>query len=188
MLKQHVLLELNQFLQAVTNHRGISKNITAPLLVRTSLHLLEDLPAAREIVFDYFALVFDVCVGSYVTFATNNPKGGIRPESASQQEDDSFIEIQEALENIVNKGPVAWGPLIASWSLDLIGKLSDKYSNKRMSIGASCNFWLNCNSMRGLLSLVSSCFRKLNNSDAESCVEALLGKFRFFENIYKCIS
>ncbi|XP_055848550.1 integrator complex subunit 5 [Episyrphus balteatus] len=175
MLKQHILIELKQFITAITSHRGNPKNINATHLVRTSLHLLEDLPASREIVFEYFSLVFDVAVANYVANAGNDSKA----QQQLPQEDESFTDIQEALENLVNKGPPAWSPVIASWSLDLVGKLSDKYSHKRkMSIGASCNFWLNCNAMKGLLSLISSCFRKLTDSEAESCVETLLAAFQ----------
>lgn len=173
MLKQHILIELKNFINAVINHRGNPKNINATHLVRTSLHLLEDLPAAREIMFEYFSLVFDVAVANYVATAGSESKS---QQQQLPQEDESFTDIQEALENLVNKGPPAWSPVIASWSLDLVGKLSDKYSHSRkMSIGASCNFWLNCSAMKGLLSLISSCFRKLTDSEAESCVETLLG-------------
>ncbi|XP_055905945.1 integrator complex subunit 5 [Eupeodes corollae] len=176
MLKQHILIELKQFIAAITGHRGNPKNINATHLVRTSLHLLEDLPASREIVFEYFSLVFDVAVANYVA---NNAGSESKAQQQMPPEDESFADIQEALENLVNKGPSAWSPLIASWSLDLVGKLSDKYSHKRkMSIGASCNFWLNCNAMKGLLSLISSCFRKLTDSEAESCVETLLAAFQ----------
>lgn len=177
MLKQHILIELKNFINAVINHRGNPKNINATHLVRTSLHLLEDLPAAREIMFEYFSLVFDCAVANYVATAGSETKS--QQQQQLPQEDESFTDIQEALENLVNKGPPAWSPVIASWSLDLVGKLSDKYSHSRkMSIGASCNFWLNCNAMKGLLSLISSCFRKLTDSEAESCVETLLAAFQ----------
>lgn len=70
---------------------------------------------------------------------------------------------------MVSKGPNA---VIASWSLDLVGSLTYKYC-KRMSIGAACNYWLSCTT---LLTLISICFRKLTNAEAETCVETLLGK------------
>lgn len=190
MLKQHVLVELKQFIQYISSYRGGSpKILTANSLIRTSLHLLEDLPAARDIVFEYFALVAEVGVQSYVNTANVDLQTGIMLQSqklnSNQQqqqqqltaavEDPCFDVIQQALENLVSKGPGAWGTVIASWSLDLVGSLSDKYS-KRMSIGAACNYWLNCSTMRGLLTLISICFRKLTNAEAETCVETLLGE------------
>lgn len=185
MLKQHVLVELKQFIHSVGSYRGNPKTLTTHALLRTSLHLLEDLPAAKEIVFEYFALVAEVGVQSYVNTANVDqqtgtlmqpPKmqGNQQQQLPVSQEDPCFEMIQQALENMVCKGPAAWGAVIASWSLDLVGSLSDKYS-KRMSIGAACNYWLNCCTMRGLLTLISICFRKLTNAEAESCVETLLG-------------
>ncbi|XP_037828005.1 integrator complex subunit 5 [Lucilia sericata] len=191
MLKQHILVELKQFIQYVSAYRGGNpKTLTSNALVRTSLHLLEDLPAAREIVFEYFALVAEVGVQSYVNTANVDLQTGVGIQQqklgTSQQqqqqltvsmEDPCFEFIQLALENMVSKGPGAWGAVIASWCLDLVGSLSDKYS-KRMSIGAACNYWLNCSTMRGLLTLISICFRKLTNSEAETCVETLLAAYQ----------
>lgn len=195
MLKQHVLVELKQFIQYVSSYRGGNpKTLTSNSLIRTSLHLLEDLPAAREIVFEYFALVAEVGVQSYVNTANVDPQTGVvmqptklagsqqqqqQQQLATSMEDPCFDVIQQALENMVSKGPGAWGAVIASWCLDLVGSLSDKYS-KRMSIGAACNYWLNCSTMRGLLTLISICFRKLTNAEAETCVETLLGKLVIF--------
>ncbi|KAM7364141.1 integrator complex subunit 5 omd isoform 1-T6 [Cochliomyia hominivorax] len=189
MLKQHVLVELRQFIQCVsTNRGGDPKTLTSNTLVRTALHLLEDLPSAREIVFEYFTLVAEVGVQSYVNTANVDLQTGVLMQpsklAASQQqqqqlsmEDSCFDIIQQSLESMISKGPGAWGAVIASWSLDLVGSLSDKYS-KRMSIGAACNFWLNCSTMRGLLSLISICFRKLTNAEAETCVETLLATYQ----------
>ncbi|CAD6993473.1 integrator complex subunit 5 [Ceratitis capitata] len=194
MLKQHVLVELKQFVQSVTNHHGNPKKLTNSSLLRSSFHLLEDLPAAREIIFEYFALIAEVAVQNYVAnvnvdFSTGLPlrqgKQGAGPSSSSNVptqptviEDSNWTAVQEALENLVVKGPSAWGPIIASWSLDLVGKLSDKYTKRKMSIVAACNYWLNCGAMRGLLTLISLSFRKLTNAEKEACVETLLGAFQ----------
>ncbi|XP_061390096.1 integrator complex subunit 5 [Musca vetustissima] len=189
MLKQHVLVELKQFIQSVSTIHRSSSSLTSIGLIRTSLHLLDDLPSCREIVFEYFALVAEVGVQSYVNTANVDPQTGMviqqqhksgnpqQQQLVVSQEDPCFEMIQQALDNMVNKGPSAWAAVIASWSLELVGSLSDKYS-KRMPIGAACNFWLNCSTMRGLLSLVSVCFRKLTNAEAESCVETLLSAYQ----------
>lgn len=187
MLKQHVLVELRQFIQSVSTIHRSSSNLTSIGLIRASLHLLDDLPSCREIIFEYFALVAEVGVQSYVNTANVDPQTGLiiqQPQKMAgnqqqqqpvSQEDPCFEMIQQALDNMVSKGPSAWATVIASWSLELVGSLSDKYS-KRMPIGAACNYWLNCSTMRGLLALVSVCFRKLTNAEAESCVETLLGR------------
>ncbi|CAD7083690.1 unnamed protein product [Hermetia illucens] len=172
MIKQHILVELKQFIYTVANHRGIPKNISSPQLVRNSLNLLEDLPAAREVVLEYFSLVFDVSLGNYVQFVSKDSQG-------NPPEDELINDIQEALESLVTKGPPAWGPLIASWSLELVGRLSDKYwPSRKLDIGAACNLWLNCSAMRCLLGLMASCFRRMSNTEAEVCIATLLATFR----------
>lgn len=180
MIKQHILIELKQFIYNVSNHRGNPKVVTSPQLIRSSLSLLEDLPAAREVVLEYFSLVFDVSVNNYITFIGKD----YNPES---YEDEFIIDIQEALENLVTKGPPAWCPLITSWSLELIGRLSDKYwPSKKLDIASACNLWLNCGAMKSLLGLIASSFRKMSNNETEICINTLLGKFfnsfNFFEN------
>uniref|UniRef100_A0A1A9Z490 Integrator complex subunit 5 C-terminal domain-containing protein n=1 Tax=Glossina pallidipes TaxID=7398 RepID=A0A1A9Z490_GLOPL len=183
MLKQHVLVELKHFIQAVSSHRGNAKKLTSSSLIRTSLHLLEDLPAARDIVFEYFSLVAEVavqgyCVAEQQTSMTSKNSNNQTAQSPGAQEDPCFEVIQQALENVVNKVPGAWGVVVASWSLDLVGNLSDKYTKRKMSIGVACNYWLSCSTMRGLLTLISICFRKLTNLEAESCVETLLNAYQ----------
>nr|XP_014090440.1 integrator complex subunit 5 [Bactrocera oleae] len=194
MLKQHVLVELKQFIQAVTNHNGNPKKLPNSSLLRSCFRLLEDLPAAREIILEYFSIVAEVAVQNYlananVDYTTGLPirqgKQGAGPSSSNNAttqlaviEDSNWAAVQEALENLVVKGPPAWGPVIASWSLDLVGKLSDRYTKRKMSIIAACNYWLNCGAMRGLLTLISLSFRKLTNSEKETCVETLLGAFQ----------
>uniref|UniRef100_A0A1B0BJZ1 Integrator complex subunit 5 C-terminal domain-containing protein n=1 Tax=Glossina palpalis gambiensis TaxID=67801 RepID=A0A1B0BJZ1_9MUSC len=183
MLKQHVLVELKHFIQAVSSHRGNAKKLTSSSLIRTSLHLLEDLPAARDIVFEYFSLVAEVavqgyCVAEQQTSMTSKNSNNQTAQSPGAQEDPCFEVIQQALENVVNKVPGAWGVVVASWSLDLVGNLSDKYTKRKMSIGVACNYWLSCGTMRGLLTLISICFRKLTNLEAESCVETLLNAYQ----------
>lgn len=124
MHKQPLINELKYFVTIVSNYyRSKPKEINTKL-VRTSLTLLEDLPAAREAVFEYFSIVFDLSVENYVIFLDKEPHG-LPPD------EDAIADIQEALENLVNKGPSAWAPLVSTWSLRLLGRLSDKHSPRR---------------------------------------------------------
>lgn len=92
--------------------------------------------------------------------------------------DDVLInEIQEALENICDENS-AWAPLISTWSLRMLGKLSDKHARRRsMDIMTACNFWLGSNAIRCLLGLSALCFSKLNNAETEVCISDLLAIF-----------
>lgn len=68
MIRQPVLSELNFFVTALANsYRGNQPDVS-PQLVKCSLKLLQDVPAARDIVIEFFSMVFDVSVANYVSF------------------------------------------------------------------------------------------------------------------------
>jgi integrator complex subunit 5 len=172
MLKQPILVELQYFVTAL-DRRNLQKPNT-PNLVRCSLVLLEHLPSAREAVFEYFALVFDTSVGDYLAYVEKNK------QYAGQQEEDAITDIQNALEALITNGPIAWSPLIAHWSLRLLGQLSSKHSRRIMDIGTACTFWLASNGIRTLIGLAALCFSKLTvqEMDDRSPVAGLLATYR----------
>lgn len=65
MVKQPILVELEYFINGVANFYSLPAN-ALPQLSQCSLNLLENLPASREAVFEYFALLFDASVGNYM--------------------------------------------------------------------------------------------------------------------------
>ncbi|XP_068152334.1 integrator complex subunit 5 [Drosophila tropicalis] len=191
MLRQNLLEQLKHFIDTVGN--GLNNPfhvLTNPSLIKLSLSFLEELPATRDIVFEYFSLLAEISVQLYVLPEMMDTKtglpvsqvkqGGNRQQQMRAQEYESFNLVQTALQNLVWKGPPAWSPFIANWSLNLVARLSDKYTQRRMTITASCNYWLECNAMHGLLTLITGCFRKLTNAEEETCVEIMLNAFHQF--------
>lgn len=65
MVKQPILVELEYFINGVSNFYSLPTN-ALPQLSQCSLNLLENLPASREAVFEYFHLLFDASVGNYM--------------------------------------------------------------------------------------------------------------------------
>lgn len=69
MNKLSTLNELKYFINGVSSihsTRGPLPADVGPQLVKSSLNLLENLPAAREVILEYFAMVFDSSVGNYI--------------------------------------------------------------------------------------------------------------------------
>ncbi|KAJ6637430.1 Integrator complex subunit 5 [Pseudolycoriella hygida] len=164
---QSLLNELKYFVNGVPNlHRGLPPDVSAQL-VKCSLTMLEELSTCREVILEYFAMVFDESVKNY----ERDPQG-------PPPDDEIIVTIQESLENLVTKGPSAWAPLISSWSLRILGTLSNKYSRGRvMDIGKACTLWLGSNAMRCLLGLAALCFGKLYSKDTDDCIATLLNTF-----------
>lgn len=70
MNKLPVLNELKYFINGVSN---IYNRVPLPpevgsQLVKSSLNLLETLPSAREVILEYFSMVFDLSVANYIKF------------------------------------------------------------------------------------------------------------------------
>ncbi|XP_049286209.1 integrator complex subunit 5 [Anopheles funestus] len=169
MIKQPVLAELQYFVKSVSLlYKGVPLQDTGAL-VKSALHLLEDLPSTRDAVFDYFTLVFNNAVKVYMLSAEKN-----LPDPSV--DDEAVQEIHEALERLVTVGPAAWCPLISSWCLKLLGEVCKKHSRRRPppDIRSACNLWLGCNAIRYLLSLSALCFEKLNDREMDECITELL--------------
>lgn len=67
MIKQPIIVDLQNFVNGVSNVRDL--NISgSPQLVKCSLNLLENLPACRDLVFEFFSVVFDHYVGKYIDY------------------------------------------------------------------------------------------------------------------------
>lgn len=61
-----LLTELKYFVNGVPNlHRGLPADVSAQL-VKCSLTLLEELSTSREVILEYFAMIFDESVKNYV--------------------------------------------------------------------------------------------------------------------------
>lgn len=61
-----LLTELKYFVNGVPNlHRGLPADVSAQL-VKCSLTLLEEMSTSREVILEYFAMVFDESVKNYI--------------------------------------------------------------------------------------------------------------------------
>ncbi|XP_041787994.1 integrator complex subunit 5 [Anopheles merus] len=168
MIKQPILAELQYFVKSVSLlYKGVPLKDTGAL-VKSALHLLEDLPSTRDAVFDYFTLVFNNAVKVYMLSAEKN-----LPDPSV--DDEAVQEIHEALERLVTVGPTAWCPVISSWCLKLLGEVCKKHCRRRPpDIRGACNLWLGCSAIRYLLSLSALCFEKLDQREMDECINEML--------------
>lgn len=165
---QDILAEVRKFLSgAVRSHNTNTLDVT-----RTALSLLQNVPAARDAVLEYFCNVFFVAVSKYVRQIETNQNLAICEESL-------IAEIHSVLSSFINGNPEAWAPIISAWSLELLGKLSSDYSKRgNLPVNAGINDflqqWMSCRATRTLIDITAQCLQRLMHSDTESCIKALL--------------
>ncbi|XP_008547533.1 integrator complex subunit 5 [Microplitis demolitor] len=140
-----------------------------------ALVLLRNLPAAREAVLEYLSKVFFVAVNRQIRHVEMHPNSPLVDESIMNV---TVPQIHKALIEIVSCNSQAWAPLVASWSLDLLGKLSWRYSKRAnllpdSGINAYLKYWLSFKSTRILVDLSARCIKYLSDTEAESCMNVL---------------
>ncbi|XP_013405421.1 integrator complex subunit 5-like [Lingula anatina] len=90
--------------------------------------------------------------------------------------------IQDAcsvLITFIKTNPEAWAPIISQWSINLLGQISSKYSERRAvphsaSLNELLQLWMTCLATKTLMELASECFAAMISGSADVCVSALL--------------
>lgn len=154
MAKQPILTELEYFIKGATTICSLSPSALGHL-VHCGLNLLQNLPASKEAVFEYFSVFFDASVAGYVQLVEvqlQHKKSEMcnllwfdvrlktinfffpfyiklqREPHVSDPHESSISEIHDALDTLINRGQHAWAPHISGWSLRTLGILSKKYN------------------------------------------------------------
>ncbi|XP_037083736.1 integrator complex subunit 5-like [Pollicipes pollicipes] len=160
--------ELRRFLKAATNETRLSQ----PELTHIALRLLKSLPAARDAGLEYLSSVLDGCTAQFVA----KLEEGDVPESAAAAGEDELVgEISQALSGLLEANPHTWAPVISAWSLELLGRLSSRYSARaHVPHSAGLNdlvqLWLCCPATRALIHVTVLCVRH----DTDVCIKPLL--------------
>ncbi|XP_030761620.1 integrator complex subunit 5 [Sitophilus oryzae] len=170
--QQNLLNELNVFITGTSK----SSKIKTVELTKTALLLLRKLPACRGAVFNYFCKVFDTASANYIQGIETEIKTGKLP---NLPETDELVisEIHLTLVSLISENSIAWAPTICTWSLELLGEISTKYSGRAhvsSSLNETLQLWMACRATRTLVDINTKCLSSLIHSDTESCISALL--------------
>ena len=177
--QEELMRQLKTFLAGAG---GTTRHSVKPALCTTALHLLTHLPAAREAVLEYFGHILDGIV------ARCSPSRDNQDSRQNYDEDEEYVleQLSQTLTDLVSSSPAsvssAWSAIVSTWSLDTLGKLSSKWSNKICGKDASLNgqlsSWLSVNVGRVLLDLCSDSLSRIMVSntgpDTDQCVATLL--------------
>ncbi|XP_063988292.1 integrator complex subunit 5 [Diachasmimorpha longicaudata] len=168
---EQILVEVRKFIPESVKkcqHTNVYK------VTKGALTLLRTLPGAREAVLEYLRKVFFLAVNRQNRHMEMYPPQTLGDEPTMNV---TIPEIHGVLSEIVEENPQAWAPLVATWSLDLLGKLSWNYSKRNSSPSLTINddlkHWLSFRSTRILIDLSARCIRCLSPAEADSCMNVL---------------
>ncbi|KAL1494259.1 hypothetical protein ABEB36_009883 [Hypothenemus hampei] len=176
-LPQHNLLdELKIFINETRNKQDSKNHVE---LTKTALLLLRKLPACRSAVFEYFCKVFDVAANHYIETIETEINTGRLP-SPPESDELTISDIHLALNALILENSMSWAPTISSWSLELLGEISTKYSGRAhistifLDLNETLQLWMACRATRTLVDINTKCLSSLIHSNTEACISALL--------------
>lgn len=141
-------------------------------LVKSSISIFAKLPMSRQAVIEYYSqYIFEKAIADYMSNVTKSP-------NRMEEDYNVLTEIQQGLTNLVFEHPSEFATPISSWSIQLLGKLSQKY-DKIVENPNNNKVWMECDAVRALLSLAAIGFWKTNNIEEsflekDECVSMLL--------------
>ncbi|KAK6167219.1 hypothetical protein SNE40_021307 [Patella caerulea] len=168
-----ILNEVNNFLYGACRE----EKVASESLAKSALCLLRSMPAARHAVLEHFCNVFNEAVRRHLLVLEQGP-------SSTEVDDVSGLDtilhdVVGILLSFIKTNPSAWAPIISSWSLELLGHLSCKYSEKRVLVYANSlnevlQLWMTCLPTKLLMELATECFAAMVAGAPDICVDSLL--------------
>ncbi|XP_065068830.1 integrator complex subunit 5-like isoform X2 [Rhopilema esculentum] len=171
-----VVENLHKFLE-INGHRDASiyeKSKSAILLLKT-------LPCATTAVLEQVGEVFCEEAKKYVIEVEKQMLSGQHGflESNMPESDTLMKEVQKILLGFIECNHDAWAPMIARWSVNLIGVMSSQYGILRalsnLQIDERLELWMNCSACRILMEVAVTCFGYIIDDSPDVCVDYLLG-------------
>ncbi|XP_071821921.1 integrator complex subunit 5-like isoform X2 [Apostichopus japonicus] len=149
-----------------------NQKLTIEEHARCSLELLQTIPAARLAALEYLCHVFDESVNSYLYEMEGKGHTG-------NKIDDVITETHQILKKFIERNPTGWAPIISRWSIELLGRISSNYGNRRgvphsSSLNEQLQLWMSCKGMRTLMELSSLCISVMIDSCPDTCVNAII--------------
>ncbi|XP_064616946.1 integrator complex subunit 5-like [Liolophura sinensis] len=169
---QDILGQVRKFIRGA----NYEEKVSGEELCQSALYLLRTLPAARHAVLEYLCNVFTEAVNSHLLH--------LQLETTVADEDgvkfDNIIQnASGVLLNFVRSNPAAWAPIISSWSLELLGQISRKYSQRHGvphsdSLNEVLQLWMTCGATKALIEIATECFDAMVCGAPDVCVDSLL--------------
>ena len=125
-----VMTDLRTFLNGLSGLPSTSKSRTevdSTEVVKTATNLLKNFPAAREAVLFYFCQVIDESIKLHLSQSQAQSDNQTAKKRLVEKED-AVALIHEALSSLIKWNPKGWAPIISTWSLRLLGRMSSYHT------------------------------------------------------------
>lgn len=167
--RKEMLKNIHAFIKGANrdNHK-----LTLEEHAQCALELLQTVPATRPATLEYLCHVFDESVNSYLFEMEGKGTTGNKIEEV-------ISETHQVLKRFIDKNPKGWAPIISTWSIELLGRISSNYANRRgvphsSSLNEQLQLWMSCKGMRTLMELSSHCISVMIDSCPDACVNAII--------------
>ncbi|XP_014227503.1 integrator complex subunit 5 [Trichogramma pretiosum] len=139
--------------------------------IKVSVHLIQNVPATKEAVLEYFHSIFYAGIKCMIT---DNKK-----KQVIFVMEESIMEIYKILSKFINENPKPWSSMISSWAFDLLGTISYDFSKlidskQTMKMNSALQYWMSCGISRMLVDLAVQSLQSLSTASVELCIEKLI--------------
>lgn len=176
-------MESENLLQEVRSFVSASKsqdNVTVLERSKSAIILMRSLPCARAAVLEQICEIFQQAVHKHIIESDRQDLlGTAQVTDVDSQVYEVIQSIYDTLLEFINKNHEAWAPIIAKWSVYLLGQLSTKYAGQRgtkpnVTLNEKLQIWMTCPAIQMLMEISAQCFSKLINSNPDVCINCLL--------------
>ncbi|XP_017777187.1 PREDICTED: integrator complex subunit 5 [Nicrophorus vespilloides] len=145
-------------------------------MTKSALLMLKTLPAARLAILEYLSNVLDIAAKNYIIRIEKEISTG-KVAQPNEYDETTLAEVHSVLCGFVVANAEAWAPIISTWSLELLGKISSQYAGRAHActgLNDVLQLWMNCRATRTLIDITTQCLSSLMHSNTEACINALL--------------
>ncbi|XP_064649352.1 integrator complex subunit 5-like [Lineus longissimus] len=172
---QEILTQLKKFVNA-SSYKG---KISREELCCCALYLLQNLPSAHHAVLEYLCDLFDEAVNAHILEIELGSNVTGTMDKSREQLENIIQDVSSVLLGFIMSNSEAWSPIISAWSIELLGHISSKYSDRQgvphsSSLNKLLQLWMTCQPTKILMEIATECFASMIGTSPDVCINALL--------------
>ncbi|CAD5112056.1 DgyrCDS1303 [Dimorphilus gyrociliatus] len=172
-----------EWLRQATKSRASKESI-----VKLAEEVLREVPITKSAVFNYFSEVFDEAVNVYFQSTLHGPVLAEDRKDLDKTKQDLFnaVEvIRNLFGDLIDQSQTnvrGWAPIVATWSMDMLGHISKTFFDKINLVQTATNLnvitqaWINCLPSKLLVEITAKSFGYMSQMSSIDCEPRLWEK------------